>query len=294
LDNAFIFHANTLKEMCAHLGIEISFCQPYSPSSKGKIERGIGSIKSRFYPEAASAGITTLSELNEFLFAWLTKQYHHQVHGGLNGITPIERWRQDEKYVSRVTSENIRKALMLRTTRRVHIRTATVSVASITYQLSAALVGETVEVRWQADRNSEVEIWLAGKCVEIAKPLVLAPNIDFSRKLAKPEVLKGPKVLASSKCYRRSIEADKVGGKVNISSDFICLDEFIVIVSKALERNLTTEEKEVLSNFFSRASAMSEAAVISAPNVATRAKGKNLHLRFYCHHLSESLKQQWS
>lgn len=163
LDNAFIFYATTLKEMCAHLGIEISFCQPYSPSSKGKIERGLGTIKSRFYGEATSAGITTLPELNEFLFAWLTKEYHHQIHGGLKGLTPIERWRQDEGHLSRTTSDDVRKALMLRATRRVHVRTATVSVASVTYQLSAGLAGETVEVRRHGDRNNEAEIWLNGR-----------------------------------------------------------------------------------------------------------------------------------
>ncbi len=294
LDNAFIFHATTLKELCAHLGIEISFCQPYAPSSKGKIERGLGSIKSRFYPEASSAGITTLPELNEFLFAWLTKEYHHQIHGGLKGLTPIERWRQDEHNLLRVTADDVRKAVMLRATRKVHLRTATVSVASVTYQLSAALAGESVEVRWQGDRNHEAEIWLNGKCVEIAKPLVVAANIDFSRKLVKPEVTRGPKVLASAKRYRRQIEAGKLGTSFNTTSDLVCLEEFTSIVCKILERELSAEEKDLLCKFFLDVSPISESTVVNALNLATRAKGKNLHLRFYCHHLSESLKQQRS
>lgn len=93
-DNAFIYHSTTLKLMCAQLGIELSFCQEYSPEGKGKIEKHYGTIKAGFYQEAKGAGLTTIDELNKFFWAWLTREYHHVRHSSLD-MTPVERWRQD-------------------------------------------------------------------------------------------------------------------------------------------------------------------------------------------------------
>ena len=43
------------------------------PQGKGKIERKLGSFRSRFISEANHAGLRTLEELNEFFFAWLER-----------------------------------------------------------------------------------------------------------------------------------------------------------------------------------------------------------------------------
>lgn len=290
LDNAFIFHSTTLKEMSAQLGIEISFCEPYSPSSKGKIERGIGSIKSRFYGEAIHSGITGLSELNEFFFGWLTKEYHHKVHTSLNGQTPIERWRRDESLLLRVTPEDIRRALMLKARRQVHLRTSTISLESRIYQVSTSLAGEFVEVRWQANKTEEIEVWLNGKCVDLGRLVIVGANIDFSRKPAKAENCR-QKTLFSSKQYRKGLSAGFIPVQASGKNDLLSVDEFINLTARLLTRQLTDEEKEILSRFFFAVAPISEAMVIDSLNLAVRAKGGNLHLRFYCHHLEQTLRQ---
>ncbi|MFX6048612.1 Mu transposase C-terminal domain-containing protein, partial [Acinetobacter baumannii] len=65
-------------------------------------------------------------------------------------MTPIERWRADEHMIHRVTPEDIRRALMVRTNRKVNQRTAQIRLDNQWYQANPELAGSTVEVRWHA------------------------------------------------------------------------------------------------------------------------------------------------
>jgi putative transposase len=243
-DNAFIYHSTTINQMCAELGIQISFCQPFSPSTKGKCERLILTIKSAFYPEAQRAGFTKLDELNAFLFAWLSKEYHRRVHSALNSMTPLERWRKDINRIDRLTPEQIKRALMMRTTRRVHSRTGLISLESRTYQASPRLAGQTVEVRWHAGDEREVEIFAGGKMLEVAKLVAPSGNIDFSRKhqnKAKIDYLP----LSSAKNYARKLMQSHQGetpliSMSKLSDEHLCQEE---LCSSGIYKGLFQKKK---------------------------------------------------
>ncbi len=166
-DNAFIYHSNTFSLMCAQLQIDVSFCKEYAPEGKGKIEKHYGTIKHSFYVEAEHAGLTTLEDLNKFFWAWLTKEYHQAKHSSL-GKTPIERWQLDESQVKRVTPEEIRNALLLRTDRTVNQRTALIRLENRWYQADPELAGSVVQVRWQANKEDSVDLWHDGKLIGVA------------------------------------------------------------------------------------------------------------------------------
>jgi putative transposase len=180
-DNAFIYHSNTLKLMCARLRIQVSFCKAYSPEGKGKVEKHYGTIKRSFYIEAEHAGLTNLNDLNQFFWAWLTKEYHHSKHSSL-GTTPIERWRVDEHLANRVAPDEVRTALMLQSERKVNEPTGIIRLDNHWYQAPADLAGMKVEIRWHAGIEEQVEIWKDGKPLGIAPATSPSSSIDFSRK----------------------------------------------------------------------------------------------------------------
>ena len=135
---------------------------------KGKIERLIRTIKESFVSEANRAGFTSLEELNQSFTGWLEKNYHRQKHSEL-GQTPLERWQRDELEIQAVTPEHIRRALMMRTKRRVQEETGTVYLDGMEYSCSKEVAGLTVEVRWHVDVVESIEVWLDGKYVETAR-----------------------------------------------------------------------------------------------------------------------------
>ena len=288
-DNAFIYHSNTMEIMAAQLNIEISFCTKYYPPSKGKIEKHYGTIKAGFYKEAEHAGLTTLDELNQFFFAWLTKEYHHAEHSEL-GMTPIERWRQDEHSLSRVSPEEIRHALMLRTDRTVNKRTAIIRLDNRSYQSSPELAGSVVEVRWQVRCLDHVEVWRNGKLLEKAPLTTAQPDIDFTRRPERKQRLRGI-TYKSSKRYRHSLIAEHHGERPiphAPADDYLAQAEFIQLVATTLVKTLEPEELSFLSEFFFENSPLRAGLIQSLLNQIVNAKGKQLHLRSYLDHIRTS------
>lgn len=285
-DNAFIFHSITIQCMCAELGIGISFAAPFSPSTKGKCERLILTIKSAFCPEAQRAGFTRLEELNAFFFSWLSKEYHRRQHSALEKMTPLERWRRDAEQIQRVTPDQIKRALMLRTTRKVHVRTGLIALESRTYQASPRLAGKVVEVRWHAADTSQAEIWLAGKCVEVARLVVPASNIDFKQKHVAAKNVNDGLPLLSSKNYARRLASSHQGETELIpvqpmSDEYLSQEETGLLFRRYLERDMSEAETSLLSEFVVRNAPVRKSLLVNALETAVSAKGVERHLRYY-------------
>lgn len=286
-DNGPCFRAHAFSRTCAQLGAELLHSEKYTPEGRGKIERHIGTVKAGFYNEAKHSGLLTLEQLNEFFFAWLEKEYHNRKHTEL-GMTPFERWRQDEEkgLVRLVTPEEIRHALMVDADRTVGKRTALIQLSNRMYQASRELSGKKVQVRWEADRrNPTVEIWLNGKLVEIAKEIVPGSNIDYSKRPQRhrqPEKI--PKVLHSSKQYRQSLvsEYSRQCQPSLPAADYLSEPDFQQLVARVLDRQLTPEELSYLSVAFAELSPLKDTFTESVLQKAASAKGSKMHVRYYC------------
>lgn len=95
IDNGPAYRAHTLQTICALLEIRLIYCRPYEPEGKGKLERFHRTFREQFLGEIDIAKITNLSDLNARLWAWIDQVYHINPHQGIDGKTPIERWRED-------------------------------------------------------------------------------------------------------------------------------------------------------------------------------------------------------
>ena len=298
-DNAFIYHSKAMRLACAQLKIEPKFCKAYDPPGKGKVEKSYGYYKSSFYKEAEKAGLRSLDDLNKFWFAWLTREYHHAEHSELK-MTPIQRWKQDEDngFIKRVTAEDIRRALMLRETRSVHIRTGTIRLNNRSYQLSPEFAGRKVVVMSEANKPCDtVEIWLDGKMVELAKEVVPGADIDFTRKREK-KVENKHATIASAREYRLALVASHQSETpipvCNGGDEYMAEPEFLALLERLLAREFTEEERAYLSVFFFENAPMTGRRAELLLAQVVNAKGGDLHLRSYCSHLKQGLNQQRS
>lgn len=300
-DNAFIYHSKAMTRACAQLGIESKFCAAYDPPGKGKIEKSYSTVKNGFYKEAEHAGLRSLEDLNKFWFAWLTREYHHAEHSALNKLTPIQRWKQDEDkgFIRHVSTEDIRRALMLRETRKSHIRTGTIRLNNRTYQLSPEFAGRQVDILYEANKPcNTVEIWLDGKMVELAKEVVPGANIDFTRKRQQKNEVNHA-IIASSRNYRLALVAAHQSESPLLetvaTSDYLAEPEFLALTARLLPgRILTDDECSLLSRFFFENAPMTGQRAELLLSQIVNAKGVNLHLRSYCSHLQQGLYQHRS
>ena len=95
VDNGAAYRARTMQGVCARLGIHLIFCRPFSPTSKGKLERWHRTCRDQFLSELDERRIADLDELNARLWAWLEQVYHQTVHSSLDGLTPLARYQRD-------------------------------------------------------------------------------------------------------------------------------------------------------------------------------------------------------
>jgi hypothetical protein len=297
-DNAWIYHSTTMKLLCAELGIKLSFCTAKRPPGKGKIERKIRTVEDGFYNIAEHAGIKTLDELNQFFFAWLTSKYHKAVHSELDGLTPMQRWVLDRERVVRVTPLEVRRGLMLRCDRKVDRKTATVRLDKKRYQASIALAGEKVEVRYHFDDALDVEIWQRGKLIEIAKPVVVGPNIDFSKRPSKKEDAGNErgKPYPAFEAYRRAITGNQSPepSVTRSAGELLTQEGFIKLFGELLERELSASEQESLTKFFLMHAPLNQTAAKSTLAQIIEVAGRQLHMRAYCERILDTIIQKRS
>lgn len=287
LDNAFIFHSTTLEVMCAELQIELSFCRPRRPQGKGKIERLIRTIKEGFVGEANRAGFTSLEELNQAFTGWLEKHYHRRAHSEL-GQTPLERWQKDMSKLLAVTPEHMRRALMLRTRRRVQQQTGTVYLDGMEYSCSKEVAGLEVEVRWHTDVADSIEVWLDGKYVETAQL--------SSRPTSLPRVvqLEEENYPTMESAKRRLDQLRQIEGVQAIgprSDEFLTGPEFTQLLARYLERGFSSVEQSLLTKFFKDHAPMRRSGVEDAVQKAVSVKGSALHLRYYLEQLETLVRR---
>lgn len=85
-----IFNAELL-HFARHYGFQPRLCPPYSPWTKGKVERPIDYLRERFWRGYA---YSTLAKANADVLAWLDETANKRVHGTHHQAID-ERWREE-------------------------------------------------------------------------------------------------------------------------------------------------------------------------------------------------------
>lgn len=148
IDNGPAYRAQSLQTICAFLDIRLIYCKPYEPEGKGKLERFHRTFREQFLNELDIQKIKDLSDLNARLWAWCESVYHMRPHAGLNGESPIERWRKELVHVRHLSPgiiERLDDLFLHRVKRRVK-KDASVSWEGQLYEVHHNQVGEDISL----------------------------------------------------------------------------------------------------------------------------------------------------
>lgn len=189
IDNGSAYRAATLQAVCARLEIRLIYCRPYAPEGKGKLERWHRTLRQGFLNELDMDRVRDLFDLNARLWAWLEECYHKVPHAGLDGLTPLERYRQDllrirslGPFASRIDE------LFLHRHDRLVKRDGTVSYDGQRFEVPFELAGQTVKLVVDPHRQKVVGVEsLKGEPLGQAAPLDPIANCRRKRKSASTE-----------------------------------------------------------------------------------------------------------
>ncbi|HET6829542.1 MAG TPA: DDE-type integrase/transposase/recombinase [Ramlibacter sp.] len=183
VDNGANYRSQHLALVCARLGVALIHARPYQPQGKGKQERWFRTVRERFLATLGPADTDSLERLNQRLWAWVEGEYHHSPHRGLDGRTPLDCWALAEAAPQPPGPQLDLDALFLFEARRRVQRDRTVSLAGTLYEVDAALVGQTVTLRYDpaAPPARGIQVWHEGRQVEQARPLDAYANCFVRR-----------------------------------------------------------------------------------------------------------------
>jgi len=171
VDNGAEYTSRWLRIGCARLGIRHITTKPYSPESKGKVERFNGRV-SEFIREVALMKVTSLAHLNQIYRAWLEEAYQHDSHSGIGNQTPMQCFQRDEKRITFASPQECYAAFLHEETRTVD-KTGCFKLHNIIYEAGMAFVRKKVDVHFDPFDLSTVEVWHGGVKLFDVKPLVI-------------------------------------------------------------------------------------------------------------------------
>jgi transposase InsO family protein len=160
VDNGKIFVSTIMKLACARLSINHLNARPYSPESKGKVERFNRTVE-EFMDEYRLQKAGTLYELNLLFRAWLSERYQHKPHSSLKGRTPMEAFAADETPIRFHSIEILKEAFLHEECRKVD-KTGCLKLLGRLYDAGPDLMHKSVTARFDPFDMEEVEIWHEG------------------------------------------------------------------------------------------------------------------------------------
>ncbi|KVP53930.1 integrase [Burkholderia ubonensis] len=189
VDNGAAYRAATLQTICADLGIRLVHCQPYQPTSKGKLERWHRTVREQFLAELDTTHIRDLADLNARLWAWVEQVYHREPHSALGKeVSPLVRYQQDLPRIRALggLAPKLDELFLHRVERRVR-RDGTVSYDGRVFEVPYELSGQQIVLVVDPHAGTVIRVQnRAGEPMGAATPLDALAN--SRRRRSKPPV----------------------------------------------------------------------------------------------------------
>ncbi len=165
-DNGAPYKNDQLRLICATLGTSLINSKPYSPQSKGKVERIFRTIKEQWMMYLSESEKSDLNTLRNSLEQYLTVKYHNTIHSSLE-MTPIQRFTTDSKLINIPHEKTLEEAFYHKVNRKVR-SDACISLNSNIYEVSGEYIGKSVTIKYNPSDVNEAYIFEDGVLIKIS------------------------------------------------------------------------------------------------------------------------------
>lgn len=186
MDNGSAMVAREVVEGLTRLGVIVHHTLPYSPEQNGKQEVFWGQVEGRLLAMLEGQAELTLAFLNEATQAWVEQEYQRRTHDEIK-TSPLERALTSPSVARQSpSSEDLRRAFRLETSRTVRRSDGTFTVGGIRFELPwryRALREIKVRVaRWDLSSVDLVDPRM-GTHLGVILPLDKSKNADGRRRV---------------------------------------------------------------------------------------------------------------
>lgn len=170
-DNGKQYKTKWMSRACAKLGTRLLYAKPYSPESKGKVERFNRNVDV-FLQEIQLNPPKSLEQLNRQFYFWAKQWYQESSHSALpDGETPQSVFQKDSEPIRYIDPEELSRAFLHTESRKVD-KSGCINFRGEKYEVGLSFIGEQVDVVFDPCDISELTIeykdhqpWQATKLV---------------------------------------------------------------------------------------------------------------------------------
>lgn len=217
VDNGSAYVSKQFNIIVNNIGIRKIHHPPYQAWCKGKVERIMKKLK-KFQREAELAGIMTIYELNEFLWAWIENNHNERIHD-TTGETPNNRFRNNaQKYQpKRITNLTSFNSCFLYRESRVVSKHGFISLDKNKYRITDIGCGETIQIYFNPFKMQTVHIYYHNKYHSSVTAYTVGS--DIYTKLPEEKKTSEAKVSHSARAYLETQLKINLERKKNNHSD---------------------------------------------------------------------------
>lgn len=148
-DNGKSYRNRQMELLAARIGSTLSYCQPYTPTGKAKIERWFRTLKDQWMASLDMRDFHSLDELRGSLFSYV-QHYNLSPHSSLHGQTPQDRFFSEPKQIRRLSEEQLDTDFLLEIERRVSADSVIV-IDQIEYEVDYRFARQRIRLRYSPD-----------------------------------------------------------------------------------------------------------------------------------------------
>ena len=148
-DNGKSYKNRQMELLAARIGTTLSYCQPYTPTGKAKIERWFRTLKDQWMAGLDMQHFHSLDELRGSLHSYV-QRYNQTPHSSLRGMSPQDRFFSEPEQIRRLPEEDIHKDFLLEIERRVSADCVIV-IDQIEYEVDYRFARQRIRLRYSPD-----------------------------------------------------------------------------------------------------------------------------------------------
>ena len=148
-DNGKSYKNRQMELLAARIGTTLSYCQPYTPTGKAKIERWFRTLKDQWMAGLDMQDFHSLDELRGSLYSYV-QRYNQTPHASLRGMSPQDRFFSEPEQIRRLSADDIGKDFLLEIERRVSADCVIV-IGQIEYEVDYRFARQRIRLRYSPD-----------------------------------------------------------------------------------------------------------------------------------------------
>ena len=165
-DNGSTYRNKQMELLAARIGSSVHYCEPFTPTSKSKIERWFLTLRMQYLSALDMRAFHSLDQLRRDFERYVSR-YNQTPHSSLNGMTPQERFFSEPEQVRRLTPDMIEKCFLYETERRVS-PDSVVSINNEEYEIHYRYAKQRIRLRYSPDMSRAFVVEPSGALVPVA------------------------------------------------------------------------------------------------------------------------------